>query len=713
MYDTLLFLNGGTQTDVLAGTQPWISRWIDRGVTDNNAPIFDGSYDWHSSVHARLAQVINLEEQGQINQIADYANQEFPANLVQGEIAYNAQDAYGIAWLFQLDSKLIDYGISNLSPLAEFHFAQLEARVERNVNNFLDSGNINWFGSYNDANWMIMNAYSWGQDRGFTGVVDWAEQQFSRYSENIDWARYDVLQGDFFSSVGIAALTHVTMGQTTGAAWDSILTSLESAIDSGRLQNLLDGNVGYRDAGALLSLSWGMWAVFSQTQDPAFYRAYEEITIWADENMADWGSDFATSGHWLPNFTAFGLDLPTELPVDWSVGLQQAFNAYDGIANNTATNGDDVINGTDGDDALDGLSGDDTLNGGAGDDTLFANFGSDAFNGGAGNDSYVIDGTAVENFAFEIFLNQGSDQYGNTYSSIENVIGGTQNDLIWGNDADNLLDGAGGNDVLYGGIGDDVLDGGGGEYNQANYDGALSEYTFAQNADGSVTVTHPVYGTDTLIDIDGFWFQGEAAWYSMADALAQSGGNTGGGNQGGETVFNGTNAQDVWIATNANESFNGGNGTEYDQVDYQGSLSDYTFTRNADGSVSVNGFGSSDTLTNIEGIWFQGEAAWYSVDNAVTLTGGNGGGNTGGNVFNGTNAQDVWIASNDDETFNGGNGTEYDQVDYAGSANDYNFARNADGSYTVTGFGSTDTLISIEGIWFQGSAEWAAIDSLI
>jgi len=597
MYDTLLFLNGGTQTDVLAGTQPWIERWIDTGRTDLNAPIFDGSLDWHSSVHARLAQVINLEESGDINGIVNYANQEFPANLVQGEIAYDTPDTYGIAWLFQLDSKLVSYGIDNLSPLAD-----------------------NLFGSYGDPNWMIMNAHSWGQDRGFGNVVNWAEGQFNSYANTINWSNIDVLQGDFFSSVGIAALTHVTMGQTTGASWNSILTSLTSAIDSGRVDNILDGTVGVRDAGAMLSLSWGMWAAFSETLDPAFYRSYEAITIWADENMAEWGADFASSGHWLPNFTAFGLDLPTELSVDWSVALQQAFNVFDGVATGTitGTNGDEFIEGTNQDDFIDGL---------------------------------------------------------------------------------------GGNDVLYGGLGNDTLDGGGGNYNQVDYDGALSEYSLSQNQDGSVTIVHPQWGTDTLIDIDGFWFRGEGQWYSMDDAIAQSGGNTEGGN-----VFNGTAGQDVWIASNADETFNGGNGTEYDQVDYQGSLSDYTFTRNADGSVTVEGLGSTDTLTNIEGIWFQGEAAWYSVDSAVELTGSSTGGN---NIFNGTAAQDVWLATEANETFNGGNGTEYDQVDYSGSAADYNFVQNADGSVTVTGFGSTDTLISIEGIWFQGSAEWASIDSLI
>ena len=289
---------------------------------------------------------------------------------------------------------------------------------------------------------------------------------------------------------------------------------------------------------------------------------------------------------------------------------------------------------------------------------------------------------------------------GNTASLIESAIGGSGNDDILGNAGDNLF---------YGGRGNDIMNGGGGDYNQVNYDGALSEYRFTQNTNGSVTVVHPQWGTDTLTDIDGVWFQGEGSWYSLADAVALTGGDTGGGSGGGNpggTVFNGTAAQDNWLATNADETFNGGNGIEYDQVDYRGSLSDYTFTRNADGTTTVEGFGSTDTLSRIEGIWFQGEGAWYSIENAVAVTGGNTGGNT---VFNGTNGQDFWVATNTDETFNGGAGPEYDQVDYGGALSDYTFTRNADGSVTVEGSGFTDTLRDIDGIWFQGEGTWYSV----
>jgi len=50
-------------------------------------------------------------------------------------------------------------------------------------------------------------------------------------------------------------------------------------------------------------------------------------------------------------------------------------------------------------------------------------------------------------------------------------------------------------------------------------------------------------------------------------------------------------------------------------------LSDYAFTRNDDGSVSVERDGETDTLHDIGGIWFNGEGAWYDIDQAVEQSG--------------------------------------------------------------------------------------------
>ena len=36
---------------------------------------------------------------------------------------------------------------------------------------------------------------------------------------------------------------------------------------------------------------------------------------------------------------------------------------------------------------------------------------------------------------------------------------------------------------------------------------------------GSYTFDHPVWGTDTLTNIDGLWFGGEGQWYAVDEGL--------------------------------------------------------------------------------------------------------------------------------------------------------------------------------------------------
>ena len=64
--------------------------------------------------------------------------------------------------------------------------------------------------------------------------------------------------------------------------------------------------------------------------------------------------------------------------------------------------------------------------------------------------------------------------HGNTASLIEDAIGGSGNDIITGNVADNHLTGNGGNDTLDGGAGNDT----------AVYSGLQSNYQMVHNADG-------------------------------------------------------------------------------------------------------------------------------------------------------------------------------------------------------------------------------------
>ena len=105
--------------------------------------------------------------------------------------------------------------------------------------------------------------------------------------------------------------------------------------------------------------------------------------------------------------------------------------------------GPDNLVGTAGGDALNGLGGDDTLNGGAGADVL---------DGGEGQDTATYINSSIG--LIVILMQNGQrtgEAAGDTYVSIENLIGSNFSDtFLAGDDGNNDLFGRLGNDSLYG-----------------------------------------------------------------------------------------------------------------------------------------------------------------------------------------------------------------------------------------------------------------------
>lgn len=103
-----------------------------------------------------------------------------------------------------------------------------------------------------------------------------------------------------------------------------------------------------------------------------------------------------------------------------------------------------------------------TLAGAGGNDTLIGGLLSDVYFGGGGSDtvdysarterlSVTIDGTADDGAA---------NEKDNIATDVENIVGGSNNDLIVGSGGNNVLQGNGGKDTLRGGAGNDTLSGG-------------------------------------------------------------------------------------------------------------------------------------------------------------------------------------------------------------------------------------------------------------
>ncbi len=129
-------------------------------------------------------------------------------------------------------------------------------------------------------------------------------------------------------------------------------------------------------------------------------------------------------------------------------------NAYGGSAGDTIKGNaaQNTLRGNAGDDKLYGLNGDDVLIGGSGKDIL---------SGGTGKDiaSYSTAKSGVVADLVTKASNRG-DAAGDSYSSIEWLIGSAYGDNLRGNGAANDIKGGSGNDTLFGRSGNDVLDGG-------------------------------------------------------------------------------------------------------------------------------------------------------------------------------------------------------------------------------------------------------------
>jgi Ca2+-binding RTX toxin-like protein len=185
---------------------------------------------------------------------------------------------------------------------------------------------------------------------------------------------------------------------------------------------------------------------------------------------------------------------------------------------------------------------------------------------------------------------------GDQFVSIENMNGTAFDDELDGSAVANILSGNDGDDWLEGYGGDDTLNGGAGD------DGLIGDD-----------------GNDTMLGGDGDdWFDGGAG----------------------------------------NDTMNGGAG-DFDEADYYGNLQDYSFTRNADNSVTVvSEKDGSDTLIDLEQIWLYSEdGSSYQIYDLADLAPAQPD-DPGQNTITGTSGDDDLTGTSGNDTLDGGLGND-------------------------------------------------------
>ncbi|MFN9547537.1 MAG: T9SS type A sorting domain-containing protein, partial [Cyanobacteriota bacterium] len=160
------------------------------------------------------------------------------------------------------------------------------------------------------------------------------------------------------------------------------------------------------------------------------------------------------------------------------------------------------INGGGGNDTVDGGDGNDVIIGGDGG-------GNDLYQGGNGIDTINYSSIVGYSVTVSLATASASGDGADTLRDIENVIGGSRNDVITGSSVNNTLNGGRGNDRLTGGRGADRLAGGVG----------ADVFRYLAITDSNVTAAN----RDAIVDFNGR--AGDRVDLSSIDANSQLSGN--------------------------------------------------------------------------------------------------------------------------------------------------------------------------------------------
>lgn len=163
-----------------------------------------------------------------------------------------------------------------------------------------------------------------------------------------------------------------------------------------------------------------------------------------------------------------GADTVSYINASSAVSVNISTSTVKGVSANSATGGDgtDTLNGFESiigsafNDVLIGESGANTIKAGAGNDILIGGAGGDTLDGEAGIDTLSFENatSAVSATLGGATLTHVGDALGDTYANIENITGSAYNDVLYGDNNNNLIIGGAGNDDLRGYGGNDTID---------------------------------------------------------------------------------------------------------------------------------------------------------------------------------------------------------------------------------------------------------------
>ncbi|NQZ14924.1 MAG: M10 family metallopeptidase C-terminal domain-containing protein [Alphaproteobacteria bacterium] len=266
---------------------------------------------------------------------------------------------------------------------------------------------------------------------------------------------------------------------------------------------------------------------------------------------------------------------------------------------------------------------------------------------------------------------------------IENAVGGTGSDTIYGNNVANNIDGNSGNDSIHGSLGNDTINGGLGT-DSMTYNYTVASFSFNFIDAVTVIITHLTeLFTDTITAIENFIFTDVTHTFAELDNLY--GANVVNA-EVGSVLTKGTDDRDRITGNNLNETLKGFEG---DDIIYGQNGSDIIYGQ--EGDDTVYGGGWSDIIF--------GDGGWgssYGGNDTLYGEAGNDrvNGRAGDDYIDGGTGHDVLYGNEGADEIYGGSGADLIFGDFQtedGSSFDDEL-HGGNGNDTLTGGGGNDTL---------------------
>jgi hypothetical protein len=298
----------------------------DVGVPRASHPIFFGSFDWHSSVHAHwlLARLYrrfpDVPEAAAIRALLD---SQFTAQKVAGEVAYLARPAsrgferpYGWAWTLMLSSELARHR----SEHGQHWFQIMRPLADAFVARFRDFLPLATYpvraGAHANTAFALILALEYAAatgDESFASVC--AQKARTWYAGDAGIRVLEPSQTDFLSPALVeAACLGVVMSREEFAAWfarylpDAADRQPETLFAPATVTDRTDGQIAHLD-GLNLSRAWCWRLIVDRLPADAPLRPNAEQTIeWHLAAALDHIAGDYMGEHWLASFAALALD---------------------------------------------------------------------------------------------------------------------------------------------------------------------------------------------------------------------------------------------------------------------------------------------------------------------------------------------------------------------------------------------------------------------